>query len=117
MATVTKKRYENMLNKWIKILHLEDWRIAFYPEVKQGDLGCDNYNALTSWEESNKTAIIQILNPKEAKEPFDYEETLVHELLHLKFCLLHNDINDFEGRYSHQLIDDIARALIEIKRK
>ena len=117
MTTTIKKRYGNMLNKWINILYLNDWKITFCPEVTQEELGSDTYNALTTWEESNKTAIIQILNPKEAKQDFDYEETLVHELLHLKFCLLHNDINDFEGRYIHQLIDDIARALIKVKRK
>lgn len=111
------KRYSNMINKWIDILYLRDWKITFYPEVEQKDLGNDNYNALTTWEESNKTAVIQILNPKEAKVPFDYEQVLVHELLHLKFCLLHNDINDFEGRYIHQIIDDIARALIKVKRR
>lgn len=109
--------WDKLFKEWKKILNLEDWRIKFYPLEKQEDLGDKTYNALTTWEESNKTATIQILNPEEADQGFDYEETLVHELLHLKFCLLHNDINDFEGRYIHQLIDDIARAFVEVKRK
>lgn len=115
VLTSSCKKY--LLSYWIKTLHLEDWKITFYPEEKQEDLGDTTYNALTTWEESNKTAVIQILNPKEADTNFDYEETLVHELLHLKFCLLHNDINDFEGRYIHQIIDDIAKALIKVRRE
>lgn len=112
---MTATECNELLEEWIKRLHLEDWRISFYPQEKQEDLEDKSYNALTSWEESNKTATVQIL--AEGSGDFDYEETLVHELLHLKFCLLHRSVKDFKGRYIHQLVDDIARALVDAKRE
>lgn len=49
-------------------------------------------------------------------KPFDFEKTLVHELLHLKFSFWCQNEDDVGDRAMHQIIDDIARALTE-KRK
>ena len=48
--------------------------------------------------------------------PFDFEKTLVHELLHLKFSLLSTNGDDMQARYVHQLIDEMARSLVDAKR-
>lgn len=47
---------------------------------------------------------------------FDFEKTLVHELLHLKFSFWCKNEDDIGDRVMHQMIDDLARALTE-KRK
>lgn len=63
--------------------------------------------------------MIRIINPELYGEriiPFDFEKTLVHELLHLKFCLLESD-DELRNRVIHMLIEDMARALVITKRE
>ena len=43
--------------------------------------------------------------------PYHPERTLIHELLHLKLCLLGESGNALQDRLAHQLIDDLADAL------
>lgn len=45
--------------------------------------------------------------------PFNFEKTLVHELLHLKFSFWCQNEDDVGDRVMHQMIDDLARALTE----
>ena len=84
-------------------------------DIQDAD-GCVNY------AETLKAAIIQIIDEKESKatlRPFDFEETLVHELLHLKFCLLEQGEdwdNNLQLRILHQHIDELSRILVELKR-
>lgn len=77
-------------------------------------LGC------TSWEESTKSAVIQTVDPEKIGDltrPFDFEEVLVHELLHLKMSLLSSrDDEDLNDRVLHQIIDDLARAMVDAKK-
>jgi len=121
---MTKKtRYKvSLLNEWIERLGLQDWAIILDTECHpaemklQGTLGC------TSWEESTKSAFIQIVDPEKMEgltRDFDFEEILVHELLHLKMTLLSTNGSEetVSDRVLHQLIDDIARAMIDIKKK
>ena len=80
------------------------------------DEGCEG---CSTFEESTKTARIDILDPKyygDRVVPFDREKTLVHELMHLKLCLLDTNDNDLQSRLVHQTIDDMARALVDAKR-
>ena len=59
-----------------------------------------NTAGCTEWSEAIKTARIEIINPAcygDRIVPFDFEKTLVHELLHLKFsfwCQNEDDIGD-----------------------
>ena len=48
--------------------------------------------------------------------PLDWEKTLVHELLHLKTCLVSSNVPDLQERVMHQMIDDLARAFVSAKR-
>ena len=48
--------------------------------------------------------------------PFDWEKTIVHELLHLKTCLISDQWEPLQMRYMHQMIDDLARAFVDAKR-
>lgn len=59
---------------------------------------------------------IEIINPAcygDRIVPFDFEKTLVHELLHLKFSFWCQNEDDIGDRVMHQMIDDLARALTE----
>ena len=71
------------------------------------------------WTECIKTARIEILDPQYYGDrivPFDWEKTLVHELLHLKTSLVSDGVDDLQARYMHQMIDDLARAFVDAKR-
>ena len=107
-----------LLKEWQERLGLSDWRIVL---TNSEDL--DECDGFTEWTECNKTAKIAILSPEKYGDriiDFDKERILVHELLHLKFTLL--DDARFNGeettqyRHLHQLIDDIARAMVCAKR-
>ena len=90
-----------LLEKWKRKLCLND--VA----------GC------SEWSESIKTARIEIIDPAYYGDrivPFDFEKTLVHEMLHLKFSFWCQNEDDIGDRIMHQMIDDLARALTE-KRK
>lgn len=110
---------KEMLQEWQQRLGLTDWTIELRDNVEPDDMGLDGVSGCTSWTECNKTAMIQIIDPKfygTRIKPFDYEEILVHELLHLKLCLLSSEQDDLQSRYVHQLIDDLARAFVDAKR-
>lgn len=77
----------------------------------------------TTWETTNKCARIKVISKEEYEErmlAYDFEKILVHELLHCKFSMIDKDLNTYEGivaeQARHQLIDDLARALVMAKR-
>lgn len=104
-----------LLEKWKSHLGLQDWHIVLNDSVIPSDMTLDNMCGETEWTESNKTAVIRILREDcygDRIAPFNFEKTLIHELLHLKFSLLGESGNDLQDRYVHQLIDDLARAFV-----
>ena len=108
---------QSLLKEWVNRLGLSDWRIKLYPNSTEEET--DNAVGSTEWQETIKTARINILDEKyygDRVVPFDFEKTLVHELLHLKTCLLTDSDNDLQNRIGHMLIDDLARALVSAKR-
>lgn len=115
---------EELLNEWQKRLGLEDWAIILTYGCKCSDMDDPDYSiAETTWETTNKCAKIQIISKDEYGErmlAYDFEKTLVHELLHCKFSIIDKDLNTYEGvvveQARHQLIDDLARALVMAKR-
>lgn len=114
----------NLLNEWQERLGLQDWAITLTINCKFDDLELDNASGETNWEDTIKTATIKIISEKEYDKDritkFDFEQILVHELLHIKFGLLSFTQQDYDGKVvaelRHQLIDDLARALVMAKR-
>lgn len=109
-----------LLTEWQNRLGLHDWRIKLVDNCKPEDMILENVAGCTDWSEATKTARIEIIDPKYYGErivPFDYEKTLVHELLHLKLALVSDMVSDLQTRYMHQIIDDLARAFVDAKRK
>ena len=110
---------EKLLEEWKQRLGLSDWRIVLSDKCTPQEMELENVDGCTSWEESIKSATIQILDEKYYGDriiPFDFEKTLVHELLHLKTSFISNTGNDLQDRIAHQLIDDLARAFVDAKR-
>lgn len=119
MADMTQKQANILLKEWQIRLGLQDWRIKLAANCKPSEMELENCAGCTDWTESIKTARIEILDKNYYGErivPFDFEKTLVHELLHLKLCLVSNNVDEFQERYMHQIIDDLARAFVNAKR-
>ena len=111
----------NKLQEWQERLGLQEWRISLHDCVPADEMPEENSSGFAEFQEVNKTARIEIMDPDEYGErviPFDYERILVHELLHLKLCLISETFGEdpLQERVAHQLIDDLARALIDAKR-
>lgn len=112
-------REKELLAEWQKRLGLQDWRIQLIDHCRPEDMTLPDCCGCTDWREAVKTAVIQILDPDfygERIVPFDYEKTLVHELLHIKTSLVSDQVDDLQARYMHQMIDDLARAFVDAKR-
>lgn len=110
--------HQDLLKKWVKRLHLEDWKIILKDNITPEDFTIEGNCGECDWQEVNKTAVIRILNPiyyGERVIPFNFEKTLVHELLHIKFCFLWGSGNELQDRITHQLINDLAKSLVEVE--
>lgn len=108
---------DHLLEEWKCRLGLLDWTIKLTTNAHR--LPDDDCCGHTEWSETGKCAHIYLLHPDEYGDrvvPYDEEKTLVHELLHLKFSLLDNQTESLQGRILHQLIDDMAKALVAAKR-
>lgn len=124
MIDLNNKIVNGLLNEWEERLGLQDWIIKLKYNCKFSDLELENCCGETNWEDTIKTATIKIVSPKEYGNDrivaFDFEQILVHELLHIKFGLLSFTQQDYDGKVTaelrHQLIDDLARALVMAKR-
>ena len=99
---------------------LEDWVIKLKPEAEPDEMPIEGADGATEWWDPVKQACIYIQDEKfygKKLVPFDWEQILVHELLHIKFSLLDvSDREDLRHRVLHQIIDELARALVDAKR-
>ena len=105
-----------LLEKWKRKLCLNEWRIKLLTNLRPEEMTMNDVAGCSEWSESIKTARIEIIDPDYYGDrivPFDFEKTLVHELLHLKFSFWCQNEDDICDRIMHQMIDDLARALTE----
>ena len=111
---------ELMFLYWRDKLGLNDWTIRFKYNVAHDDMNEPEAVGCVTYEESIKTALIQILNPDHYGDriaPFDVEKTIVHELLHIKMCLATIEKDTVQERVMHQLIDDLAKTMVNARRE
>lgn len=107
-----------LLSEWQNRLGLQDWKIKLVDNCTPEEMTLSDAAGCTDWIEAIKTARIEIIDPKYYGErivPFNYEKTLVHELLHLKLSLVSDNVPELQSRYMHQIIDDLARAFVDAK--
>ena len=113
MTDKMAKEHDALLREWVKRLGLQNWRISLNGCCMESEMELQGCAGCTNWQEVNRCAIVQIISPDCYG---DWEKTLVHELLHLKTCLLTDTNNELNDRIGHILIDDLARALVDAKR-
>lgn len=109
----------DVLEWWTRTLGLRDWAIRLLPDCPPDEMSVEDATGCADWNEINKAARIEILEFSHYGErvvPYDWEKTLVHELLHLKLCLVSDHVDELQSRYMHQIIDDLARAFVFAKR-
>ena len=122
---MTHSKNNPLLKEWVKRLGLTDWKIKLFDHCRSDEMSMGGCAGCVEYREVGKTARIDIIDEKEYGNRivlFDYEKTLVHELLHLKMCFLASTEDGFgddniADRMAHQLLDDIAKALVDAKRK
>ena len=112
------------LRKWQQRLGLMDWHITLHRNVPKENMATDDSLACCTYQEVLKNARIQVKSVTDAnndghgvygRKP-DELQSVLHELLELKFCLIRKDDDSTDDRIMHQIIDDIARALAEAER-
>ena len=110
---------KKMLKLWKNRLGLGDWKIKLNENVSPNDLISQNAFGECTYDTVHKVAEISIASEKDCQGRlvnFDKEKTLVHELLHCKFAIIDDSGNDIVDRFIHQLIEDLAKALIKTHR-
>lgn len=55
--------HQDLLKKWVKRLHLEDWEIILQDNITPEDFTIEGNCGECDWQEVNKIAVIRILNP------------------------------------------------------
>lgn len=115
---LTLEEKEKLADYWVKRLQLDDWDIKFNLNASRNQLG-EGTVGEARLNEVTKQAVILVLKKEdfdggECAFTFDFECILVHELLHLKLCLIESDPdNELRNRVVHQLLDDLAKALVD----
>jgi hypothetical protein len=111
---------DDLLAKWQAILRLQDWDvdIGYYRafDMLQGKQGTCKPTL------TKKHAIIKILDPQDYDpdivKPQDVECIVVHELIHLHFAPIDDDIpGGLPTTCLEWAVDALSRALVKLDRK
>jgi hypothetical protein len=108
-----QEHLDALLTEWIDILGLNEWEIYAKFSMPPDSLARNNYNYVNK----QSTIIIMPENCYDYVFAWDMEETLVHELLHLKLHVLDPHGDGIEYGIFHSKLEEMARALVKAKRK
>ena len=106
---------------WQKVLGLQDWYIILNFSAHVDDFQ-DRYSiGQCELRTVLKQAYIKILDEKCHKaynkaDKYDFELTLLHELMHVKLAYLDDSKNDLQNLLVHAMVEDMAKALVRAKR-
>jgi hypothetical protein len=115
----TKRERVALLREWKQRLGLNGWRIDASLACCPSSIEEPYMSGWAEWHPSVKLGEIKVLAEKFAECPdeFDFEKTLVHELLHLKFGIFYDNSQGIAQDLLHQTIDELAFALVDAKRR
>ena len=116
MKNLTLTELGNKMEYWRDVIGLNDWEIRASIERKD-DMFLEDAQGAAQYQFISRQAYIQILDVCDYPDEMftqDQEKTLVHELLHLKFALAEK--TDEMDKWTHQLLNDMAKALIKVRR-
>lgn len=121
---LNQSQLEKLLEYWQPVLGIADWHIQVrIKRYYESPLNSENIG----YSERNvyRRSVVTVMDSMDAgtvwRDPFDAEQTLVHELLHIvtdRWSMLKEDAKDskLEGRNYEQAVDAIADALVAARR-
>ena len=107
-----------LCGEWQDRLGLAHWRIVA-SVVRKSDMGADDCDGCSRVCPERETAILQIIDPIDYVDddiPYDAEQILVHELLHVVLDAW-DTATDRELTQKEQALDRISRVMLEMKRR
>lgn len=118
---MTEEKAKALFEEWVKILQLEEWDIRFHWRVDPKRMKIADCAGDTSYNDVCKQAVIEIADLDLYETDMDgfevdYEQVLVHELMHLKLSILDDTDNELQNKTVHHLVDGLARSLIKAAR-
>lgn len=116
---MSQKEAEALMHRWMATLGLFDWDIRLKWRVRSEDMPGEDALGYTNFNIVSKQAIVYMLDPVDFRNDFftyDYEEVLIHELLHIKFANLHNSDSQLMDLLLHQHIQDLAKSFRLVSR-
>lgn len=114
----SQQQAEEYLAYWQDKLFLNNWIIDVKLVEPEEIEGCQGGN---SFVHSLMSSFIRISKHQEETSVTKecHEQTLVHELLHLKYNLMNSDSKSYESEYlyaeEHRLLEQLAKSLIMVK--
>ncbi len=108
---------EGKLGLWKGQLGLEKWNVTIVL-TKRADLKPKTLGGI-HWDKGKHTAVIQVMHPSDYKMTRadmlnDMEETVVHELIHLKLSSLNR--SEAARSSEEEAVNGIAGALLRLER-
>lgn len=107
-----------MFAYWSSVLDLSRWSIKFQWKVKATKMNIKDAFGCTTLNKVSRLAVIQIIDQDDVTESmgeFNYEKTLVHELLHLKMAFLDDSGDDLRDTLTHAMIDDLSVSFVKAR--
>lgn len=117
-CVVTNEKLNILLAEWTDRLKLQEWNITvgIYREsefYEQGNMGENTF------QRECARSTIKILDhcdyPTDTKFLQNMEKTLVHELLHLKFCYFEPEEDTIAHEMWHRAIETLSETLVKAK--
>lgn len=118
---MTEDAANALFQKWVSILKLSDWDIRFKWRCDPKRMAIQDSAGCTTYNDVCRQAVIEIADfnlyqpDMEGFEP-DYEQVLVHELMHLKMSVLDTGESEIQNKAVHILVDSLAMALVNADR-
>jgi hypothetical protein len=107
-----------LVDEWQKILRIEDWDLTI--DILPHGSFDDGSLAGTSANYERRAARLRILQPSQHPDDEDFEQTLVHELLHVSSALIHSHkvglMRGLRNTVFEGFIDQLAVILVRMKR-
>jgi len=115
-----KPDLDGLLTTWQKLLRLQDWSIKVV-SVRLHEMTAPDRAAEVLSLPQAKQALIRVLDPIDYQSPlgfpYDPEEALIHELLHLHLQPFDPEEGDeLAGIAQEQAVNMIAAALLSLRR-
>jgi hypothetical protein len=119
---MTVEELKEALLYWQQKLAIQDWEIHLEIDPRVPTFNEKEGYARVLRSRTSRRAVIHFLNPEDwvtdgKREPYDMEQCLVHELLHIVLWFFDSPENENENFLFEQSIDILAEVLVFLSRK